>query len=373
MLVSTPAQADPARQNPFNTVQQLGRALVIVENHYVQPVDRTKLVEGAVKGMVAELDPHSVYMNRAEYESFRNETEGSFVGIGVEVDMRDNLPTIIRPIDGSPAERAGLQPADQIVAIDGWYTNGKPLDTILQRIRGQRGTSVRLHIRRPGVDKPIAVTIIRADVHVRSVVAQRLDGNIAYIIIKQFQRGTHTEFLQAIGKLRLESDSRLEGLILDLRTNPGGLVHESVQIADELLDSGTIFSTRARGRVLDQIVASSGGAACQLPLAVIVNELTASAAELVAGAIQDNQRGVIVGAPTFGKGSVQSIIELPDGAALKLTTTLYFTPQGRSIQALGITPNVIVNQPGPNSGLPVVREQDIDGHILSPERDPTEP
>ena len=367
ILVAGGTYAVPAKQSPYHVVEQLARVLVLVENHYVQPVDRTKILEGAIKGMVAELDPHSTYLPPKEYDEFRSDTEGRFVGIGVEVDASDGLITVIKPIEGSPAEHAGLRPGDQVVAIDGWSTQGKPLDHVVRRIRGERGTPVRLHIRRVGVDKPLEVLIVRGEVHVRSVIGKRLDGNVGYVGIKQFQRGTHAEFLEVLGNLRLEKDAPLEGMILDLRTNPGGLVHESALVADELLDGGVIFSTRARGRVLDEVTASSGGAASDLPLAILVNELTASAAELVAGAVQDHDRGLVVGAKTFGKGSVQSIVELPDGAALKLTTTLYYTPRGRTIQAQGIAPGIVVRQPGSGDGLPITREQDIEGHLPSPE------
>lgn len=369
-LGAGPLRAQSQSQSPFHLVEQLARVLVLVENHYVQPVDRARMVEGAVKGMVAELDPHSSYLSPKEYEEFRNDTEGHFVGIGVEVDARDGLITVIRPMEGSPAERAGLRPGDQVIAIDDWPTQAKPLDQVVRRIRGQQGTPVSLLLRRPGVAQPLRVRIVRAQVHVRSVIGKRLEGNVAYVGIKQFQRGTHQEFLQVLGDLRLQRDEPLEGMILDLRANPGGLVHESAQVADELLDGGIIFTTRARGRVLDEVTASLGGAASRLPLAVLVNELTASAAELVAGAIQDHGRGLIVGAKTFGKGSVQSIVELPEGAALKLTTTLYYTPLGRTIQAEGITPGVAVQQPGSGDGFPIVREQDIEGHLASPNAAP---
>ena len=223
--------------------------------------------------------------------------------------MRDGVLTVIRPIKGSPAERAGVLAGDQRVAVDGWFTQGKHLDDVLKRIRGKRGTTERLNTHRPGVDQPISLSIVRGEVHTRSVVGQRLDGDVAYIIIKQFQRGTCFEFLQVLGNMRIASDAALEGLILDLRTNPGGLVHEAVLIADEILEDGVIVSTRARRRVLDEVRATFGGAASRLPLAVLVNDLTASAAELVAGAIQDHERGVIVGATTYGKGSVQSMEE----------------------------------------------------------------
>ena len=190
--------------------------------------------------------------------------------------MRDGVLTVIRPIEGSLAEQAGVLAGDQLVAVDGWFTQGKQLDDVLKRMRGERRTTVRLHIRRPGVDEPISLSIVRGEVHTRSVVGQRLDGDVAYIIIKQFQRGTYFEFLEVLGTMRLASDAELEGLILDLRTNPGGLVHEAVLIADQILEDGVIVSTWARRRVLDEVRATFGGAASRLPLAVLVNERTAS-------------------------------------------------------------------------------------------------
>ncbi len=361
--------AVPAEQSPYHAVEQLGRVLVLVENHYVEPVDRNKVLQGAIKGMVAELDPHSSYLPPSDFTEFQHDTEGRFVGIGVEVDARDGVITVIKPIEGSPAERAGLRAGDQIYGVDGWSTRGKPLDLVVERIRGERGTSLRLLIQRPRENRPFEVEVVRGDVQVKSIIAKRMQGDIGYIGIKQFQRGTHAEFLGALGNIRLESDPALAGLIVDMRTNPGGLVHESARVADELLDGGVVFTTRARGRVLDQITASGGGAAAKVPLTVLVNEYTASAAELVAGAVQDHQRGLVLGARTFGKGSVQSIVELPGGAALKLTTTLYFTPSGRTIQAEGILPNIVVQQRRTGGGLPIARERDIEGHLRAPGQD----
>jgi carboxyl-terminal processing protease len=342
--------------------------LVLIENHYVEPVDRQRILEGAVKGMVAELDPHSAYLPPSDFRDFQNETEGSFVGVGVEVDARQDAITVIAPIEGSPAERAGVRPGDRIIAVDGWPTRGQPLERVVHKMRGAPGTTVRVTLQRPGVDRTIDLVLTRAKIHVDSVTATRLDGDIGYVRVKQFQRGTHDEFVRAMATLRTASDATLGGIVLDLRTNPGGLVNEAAALADELLEQGTIYTTRARGRVVEEVRSHAGGAASKLPLAVIVNEYTASAAELVAGAVQDQKRGVIVGTTTFGKGSVQSIVELPDGAGLKLTTMLYFTPNGRSIQAQGIVPDVQVG-PGAaaSAGAAVFRERDIDGHLPAPE------
>ncbi len=367
-LIASRTAAVSSNQSPYATVSQLARVLVLIENHYVEPVDRQRILEGAVKGMVAELDPHSAYLPPSDFRDFQNETEGSFVGVGVEVDARQDVITVIAPIEGSPAERAGVKPGDRIIAIDGWLTRGQSLERVVRKMRGAPGTTVRVTLQRVGVDATIDVVLTRAKIHVDSVTATRLAGNVAYVRVKQFQRGTHDEFVRAMATLRAASDAPLGGVVLDLRTNPGGLVNEAAAIADELLDQGTIYTTRARGRVMEEVRSHSGGAASKLPLAVIVNEYTASAAELVAGAVQDQKRGVIVGTTTFGKGSVQSIVELPDGAGLKLTTMLYFTPHGRSIQAQGIVPDVQVgSSAAAGTGASVMRERDIEGHLPAPE------
>ncbi len=367
-LIAVRSRARPANSSPYAAVSQLARVLVLIENHYVEPVDRQRLLEGAIKGMVAELDPHSAYLPPAEFREFQDETEGSFVGVGVEVDAREDAITVIAPIEGSPAERAGVRPGDRIIAIDGWPTHGQTLERVVRKMRGAPGTTVKVTLQRPKVEHAFDVVLTRATVHVQSVTARRLEGDVGYVRIKQFQRGTHDEFLQAVGELRAASDKPLGGVVLDMRTNPGGLVDEAAAVADELLDRGTIYTTRARGRVLEEVRAHAGGALSTQPMAVLVNEYTASAAELVAGALQDHRRAVVVGATTFGKGSVQSIVELPDGAGLKLTTMLYFTPNGRSIQAEGIVPDVQIGSiAAANGGIPVVRERDIEGHLPAPE------
>lgn len=353
-------------ESPYAILEKFGRVLLLVENAYVEPVDREKALEGAIKGMVAELDPHSSYMSKEEYAAFRSDTSGELSGIGIEVDLRDERVTVLAPIEGSPAAKAGLRPGDRIVAIDGQPTRKLPLDELVRRMRGLPGTRVVLSIRREGVEKTLTVPIVRQKFHVASVAGKWLDGDIAYLRIKQFQRGTHKELLRHFGELR-KASSRLEGVVLDLRNNPGGLVEEAVGVADELLASGGIYSSRHRGQVVDEVWAEPGGALVRPRLVVLVNEYTASAAELIAGAIQDARRGTVLGARTFGKGSVQTVLDLPGGAGMKLTTMRYYTPSGASIQAKGIVPDIVVEMTrGPDEATPTVREQDLRGH-LSPE------
>lgn len=349
-------------ESPYAVLEKLGRVIVLVENAYVEPVDRERVLEGAIRGMVAELDPHSSYMTKEEYEAFRSDTSGELSGIGIEVDLRDESLTVLAPIEGSPAARAGLLPGDRIVAIDGQPTRKLPLDELVRRLRGLPGTRVVLSIRRDGLDKALNVPIVREKFHVTSVVGKWLDGNVAYLRIKQFQRGTHGELLRLLRSLRDESPA-LEGVVLDLRNNPGGLVDEAVGVADEFLPSGGIYTTRHRGAVVDEVWARPGGALTAPRLVVLVNEYTASAAELLAGALQDAGRGTVVGARTFGKGSVQTVLDLPGGAGVKLTTMRYYTPNGASIQARGIAPDVVVEMVPEDENAPTVREQDLRGHL----------
>jgi carboxyl-terminal processing protease len=351
-------------QSPYAGLDQLGRVLVLVENQYVDPVDRKRLVEGAIKGLVGDMDPHSSFMPPEDYQLFKSDTEGTFGGVGVEVDLRDELITVIAPIEGSPAERAGIRSGDKIISVDGHAARGEPIETLVRRLRGAPGTSVDVAVRRADAEKLLVFHLVREQINVTSVVAQRLAGDVLYLRLKQFQQGTHDEMLADVGQVRAASSSPLVGVVLDLRNNPGGLVDEAALVADELLGDGCIYSTRHRGRIVDEVRAHRGGALRSLPAAVIVNEYTASAAELVAGALQDDRRATLVGAQTFGKGSVQSIFELPGGAGLRLTTALYYTPSGRSIQARGIAPDLLVKSAQPAAEvLGVTRERDLEGHL----------
>jgi len=357
------AHANTPGASPYSPLDQLARVLVIVENQYVEPTQRAKLTEGALKGMVAELDPHSAYLSPEEFALFQGETAGKFGGVGVEVDFRNDYITVIAPIEGSPAARAGILPGDQIIAIDGKPMRGERIDKLVTLMRGPPGAKVAMTVRRQGVPDPLTFDLVREEIHVHSVTAKRLAGDIAYVRIKQFQEGTHQELVRVAGNLRAEAGGELQGVILDMRNNPGGLVDEAEGVADEFLSSGVIYTTRHRGRVIDEVLAHDGGAFATLPIVALVNEYSASSAELVAGALQDSHRATIVGSPTFGKGSVQTIYELPGGAGMRLTTMRYYTPSGRSIQAEGIKPDVLIQSAVPVPPGQIVRERDLEGHL----------
>ncbi len=364
-VVARSSHAELGGGSPYAVVDQLARILVLIENEYVDAVDRDRLLVGAIKGMVAELDPHSSYLPARDFAVLQDDTRGEFAGIGVEVDFRNDRVTVISPIEGSPAHRAGIRAGDLIVSIDGASVHGKNASELVKLMRGPSGTTVRVAVRRPGEDNILRFTLSRQVIEVSSVLGADLEGNIAYLRIKQFQSKTHTELLEAIGALRKRMGG-IRGIVLDMRNNPGGLVAAASAVADEFLGSGVVYSTRHRGKVVDEVSASSSGALEGEPMVVLVNEYSASASELLAGALQDHKRATVVGARTFGKGSVQSIIDLPGGGGLRLTTMRYYTPGGRAIQVDGITPDVLVDSAlATAGGITVVREHDLENHLKS--------
>lgn len=358
------ATATPGEHSPYSLVAQFARVLVLVENEYVDAVDRGRLIEGAIKGLVSELDPHSSYLEESDYTTFKGDTQGEFGGVGVEVDFRNDTVTVMAPIEGSPADRAGILPGDVIVSINRRSVQGRTMDELVKLMRGPAKTEVDLSIRRRGRAGLLHFRLVREVIEVASVSSKALKDDIVYLRVKQFQRATHLELLQALGDLQLELNGGIKGALLDLRNNPGGLVSEAVAVADEFLSQGGIYATRKRNTVVDQVFATDGEALPQIPLVVLVNEFSASAAELVAGALQDNLRATVVGATTFGKGSVQSIIDLPNGAGLRLTTLRYYTPAGKAIQAHGIVPDVVVEATyADDPGYSVLRESDLENHL----------
>jgi carboxyl-terminal processing protease len=361
LVGSHPARATSQEESPYGAMAQLGRVLVTVENEYVEPVDRGKIVNGAIEGMVAGLDPHSSYMPPQDFSLFQSDTQGEFGGVGVEVDARGDFLTVIAPIEGSPAERAGIRSGDKLVAVDGETSVGIGLEKMVRKMRGKPGAHVKLTVRRDGVKEPITFDLVREIIKVPSVASRMLKGGIAYVRIKQFQDRTHEELLRAVGRLRAESRGNISGVVLDMRNNPGGLVDEAAEVADEFLAGGTIYSARHRGQVVDEVKARAGGAFVDAPTVVLVSAYTASAAELVTGALQDANRAKVVGSRTFGKGSVQTIFELPGGAGMRLTTERYYTPAGHAVQADGIHPDIVVN--ADDTTFPLVRESDLAGHL----------
>lgn len=364
VLTSELGHATSESESPFAPLSQMARVLVFVENNYVDPVSRREVLDGAIKGIVSELDPHSAYMTPAEFAQFNEDTEGTFGGIGVEVDFKDEKIVVIAPIPETPAQRAGVKSGDEIVAVDGKVLRGLPIQQIVELMRGPAASKVRVSVRRKGAEELLHFEMVREHIHVRSAEGRLFDQGIAYFRLKQFQAGSHRELLEEIGKVRKLGE--VKGVILDMRSNPGGLIDEAEGIADEFLSSGSIYSTRHRGKILDEVHAHLGGALTKPRLVVLVNEYSASSSELVAGALQDHGRATIIGAPTFGKGSVQTIYQLPGGAGLRLTTMRYYTPSGRAIQAAGIQPDVLIEWKEDAEGLSPLREGDLDG-ALAPE------
>jgi len=348
---------------PYAVLEQLGRVLVEVENEYVDAVDRDRLVNGAIRGMVSELDPHSSYMPPDQFQAFQSDTEGEFGGVGLEVETRSEQLIVLAPIDGSPAERAGIQSGDVIVSVDGRDPGAESLDKLIKRLRGAPGSRVKLAVRRKKAADLLTFDLVREIIRVPSVASKLLVDRIAYVRIKQFQEHTHGELLEAAAKLRARA-GKIAGVLLDLRSDPGGLVDQAADVADEFLDGGIIYTTRHRGQIVEEVRAHAGGAFAFAPCVVLVNQYTASAAELVAGALQDRRRASVVGERTFGKGSVQAIVALPGGAGMRLTVARYYTPSGHSIQADGVHPDVAI-ETGAADAISY-REKDLEGH-LAPE------
>jgi carboxyl-terminal processing protease len=344
--------------------------LGLLQKEYVEETNSKDLVYGAVKGMVETLDPHSAFMPPNVYKEMQEETKGRFEGLGIEITLKEGVLTVVSPIEDTPAFRAGIQAGDQILKIDGESTKNLTLMDSVKRLRGPRGTKVTITIMREGLSKPREFTVTRDVIPIRSVRYELMEKQYGYIRLSQFQEKTEGEFDKAIKALESESKGAIKGLILDLRNNPGGLLDQAVKVSDRFIESGLIVSME--GRREDQkmkFYAHPQGTIARYPLIVLVNGGSASASEIVAGAIQDHGRGILVGTQSFGKGSVQTIFPMKDGSGLRLTTARYFTPNGRSIQAKGIIPDIIVKpalaeeeKVVPSPKLPA--EKDLERHLM---------
>jgi carboxyl-terminal processing protease len=345
-----------------------------IQKDYVEETKSKDLIHGAIKGMLETLDPHSAFMPPNMYKEMQEETKGRFEGLGIEITIKDGILTVVSPIEDTPAFKAGILAGDQIIKIDGDSTKNFTLMDSVKRLRGPRGSKVTITIMREGFTKPKEFTLVRDVIPVRSVRHELLEKTYGYIRISQFQEKTDGEFEKAVKALDEESKRTLKGLILDLRNNPGGLLDSAVKISDRFIDSGLIVSVE--GRKEDQKIkfyAHPDGQLSRYPLVVLVNGGSASGAEIVAGAIQDHGRGILLGTHTFGKGSVQTIIPLKDGSGLRLTTARYYTPNGRSIQAKGIVPDFIVKPSRPEEEKEVVvpklpSEKDLERHLIDVEK-----
>lgn len=349
----------------YRELHVFSRVLHLAEDNYVDPIDEEKTVQGAIRGMLRALDPHSVYMSPELYRELKVDTSGRFDGVGLEVAMRDGWITVVAPIEGSPAEQAGMKTGDQIIAIDNASTENMDLAQAVKLMRGRRGSAVRITVRREGAELPLEFTVKRQKINVPSVKYSAIDGRYGYIKVLSFQEDTARSVEKALKKLRKKGS--LNGLVLDLRRNPGGLLEEAVAISDQFLTDGVIVTTERRGKEIERYEAIGDGDEPEVPLIVIVDGGSASASEILAGALKDNGRAIVVGTQTFGKGSVQTVFELGDGSALKLTVARYFTPDGTSIQAHGITPDIVVWAEPDGEDDKVshrkLREEDLYGHL----------
>ena len=332
----------------YEQLTLFGDVLEQVRRNYVDAPSDKELIEAALSGMMSSLDPHSSYMPPKNFEDMQVETKGEFGGLGIEVTMENGLVKVIAPIDDTPASRAGMRPNDLIAELDGKPIMGLTLSEAVELMRGQKGTPITLTVLREGEDEPLEIRIVRDTIRIRAV-RSRVEGpdkNIAYIRLTTFNQQTTKSLKEAFNKLPAEIGSKnLAGFIIDLRNNPGGLLREAISVSDTMLDRGEIVSTRGRNDDdSSRFSARRGDMAKGLPIVVMINGGSASASEIVAGALQDHHRAIIIGTQSFGKGSVQSIMPLGNDGALRMTTARYYTPSGRSIQATGITPDIIAEQ-----------------------------
>ncbi|MDR1082222.1 MAG: S41 family peptidase [Deltaproteobacteria bacterium] len=365
LVTALAAPARAAGNSDFKVYESfkiLARVFYEVNSRFVEEPDNTTLVHGAVRGMLSSLDPHSSFFTADEMQELKQETTGAFSGVGVEITMKDGIITVVSPIEDTPAFRAGIRSGDQIVSIDAKAAAEMNLMEAVRLIRGPVGSSVTFSIRRTGVRDPFNVTVVRAKIPMISVRSQELGEGIGYIHIRNFQGGTVMELERAVQQLA--SKSSLKSVILDLRNDPGGLLDQSVAVSGLFLGQVPVVETKGRRDDQDAVYRSDKESVVPLavPMICLVNEGSASASEIVAGALQDYGRAVILGTQTFGKGSVQSIVPLPDGSGMRLTTARFYTPTGRSIQIAGIRPDVEVKNPLPPD-FQMPREEDLEGHL----------
>lgn len=356
-------------EDRYQELQLFAKVLNLIQQYYVEVVDTKKLIYGGIKGMLRELDPHTNFLPPDIFKEFESETSGEFGGLGVEITIQKGILTVISPIEDTPAWQAGVKAGDKIVTIDGESTKGMSLVDAAQKMRGKNGSTIVLGVYREGQERPIDIKVVRGTVKIRSVKYTDLEDGFAYVKITHFIENTTNDLKRELNK-HVSKNKKIRGLVIDLRKNPGGLLDQAIQLSDLFISKGTIVSTRGRDAKEAEVVsAQDDGTLPGFPIVVLIDEYSASASEIVAGALQDNKRALIMGQRSFGKGSVQSVVKLGDGSGLKLTVARYFTPSGRSIQAEGIKPDVVVE----NLSQDVIekarvesevrREQDIKGHL----------
>ncbi len=357
----------------YETLETFTNILSIVKKNYVEDVETKNLVNGAINGMLTSLDPHSAYLTPDLYKDLQMDTQGRFGGLGIEITVKNGVLTVVSPIEDTPAFKAGVKPGDMIFKIEDDFTKDMTLVDAVKKMRGPKGTKINLSIKREGISELINLTLTRDTIRVQSVRNRTLEPGYGYIRLAQFQERSDRDLQRSLEKLAAEKGG-LKGLVLDLRNNPGGLLTQAVRITDLFLDAGLIVYTE--GRIESQrqkFFAQKDSPVMDFPIVVLVNGGSASASEIVAGALQDHKRAIVLGTKTFGKGSVQTILPLDDNSALRLTTARYFTPKGRSIQATGIVPDIIVESTPQQDGKVEerkrsgVREENLPGHLLNPQ------
>jgi len=355
----------------YESIELFTDVMAIVKKSYVEEVDTKKLIYGAINGMLASLDPHSSFMPPDTYKEMKIDTKGAFGGLGIEISIKDGILTVISPIEDTPAFKAGIKSGDQILKIDEKFTKDLNINDAVKRMRGQKGTKVTLTIMRDGFDKPQEFSLMRDIIQVKSVRSKLLGDGYAYIRIAQFQEKTDEDLAKFLKSLKEENKGELKGLILDMRNDPGGLLDQAVRVAEHFVEEGKMV-VYTEGREKDskmQFTARKGNKEPNYPIVVLINGGSASASEIVAGALQDHKRAIVMGTQSFGKGSVQTIIPLSDESGLRLTTARYFTPKGRSIQAKGITPDIVVErlelpkESAEKKNMMHLREKDLENHF----------
>ncbi|MFQ5659817.1 MAG: S41 family peptidase [Gammaproteobacteria bacterium] len=356
-----------AEELPFDEIRTFTEVFAKVKDDYVEPVDDKKLLENAIRGMLEGLDPHSSYLDKEAYQELQEGTTGQFGGLGIEVGMENGFVKVIAPIDDTPADKAGIKAGDLIIRLNETPVKGMSLNDAVKIMRGKPGTRINLTVVRENAEKPLKITITRDIIKIKSVRSKTLEPGFAYLRISHFQTHTPDDLRREMTKLMEDNNNDIKGLVLDLRNNPGGVLSAAVEVSDDFLEKGLIVYTE--GRVNDSKLKFNAKPEDMLnnaPIVVLVNAGSASASEIVAGALQDHKRAIIMGQQTFGKGSVQTILPLPNEAALKLTTARYYTPSGRSIQASGITPDIVIDKlkvENINDGSNIVKEANLNRHL----------
>ncbi|HOB62461.1 MAG TPA: S41 family peptidase [Candidatus Competibacteraceae bacterium] len=367
-------ETPPENKLPLDELRTFTGVLDAIKEDYVEPVKDKELLENAIRGMLSNLDPHSAYLDAEAFQDLQIGTSGEFGGLGIEVGQEDGFIKVITPIDDTPAQRAGIKAGDLIIRLDDTSVKGMPLADAIQRMRGKPNTPITLTIVREGARKPIKIKLVREVIQVKSVKSRLLDPGFGYLRITQFQAKTAQDLQQALQELEQQNKGPLKGVILDLRNNPGGVLNGAVDVADDFLEDGAIVQTKGRGDGSDQTFKATPGDLLKgAPMVVLVNGGSASASEIVAGALQDHRRALIVGERTFGKGSVQTILPLGNGTAVKLTTARYYTPNGRSIQAEGIVPDINLKSfkvaADSSTETDFIKESDLTGHLRNDKSD----